>query len=199
MWWVWARLYSGDRASRLPGDGRCASVYGAWSSAWSGWWMSLSLPCRPYCWPVAAWGGWLSHRAGLAPVGLSTSPAPPGHVGATTAHTPSSGSLPPDLLQGSRGVFSLWSVFTPLIRPQLSFASAHLFLIFQSCCLLFGLEDVALSVLLSRVCGELSCCLFVGWVSLVGLGAPSLPVSSASFWVFCRLRNSLCWLGQHYF
>ena len=86
-----------------------------------------------------------------------------------------------------------------LIRPQLSFASAHLFLIFQSCSLLFGLEDVALSVLLSRVCGELSCCLFVGWVSLVGLEAPSLPVSSASSWVFCRWRNSLCWLGQHYF
>lgn len=81
MWWLWARRYSGDRGSRLPGDGRCTSVCGARSSAWSGWWLSPSLPCRPYCRPVAAWGGWLSRRTGPAPAGPGTSPAPPGHVG----------------------------------------------------------------------------------------------------------------------
>lgn len=87
----------------------------------------VDVDCAPRCPVVLIAGRWQPGAAGspAAPgqpprVG-GTSPAPPGHVGAATAHAPSSGSLPPDLLQGPRGVLSLL-VFTPLIRPQLSFA-----------------------------------------------------------------------------
>lgn len=76
----------------------------------------------PHCCPVVLAAGWLSCRAGPAPEGPGHLPGPSWSRGGDRCTRPLCRLSAPDLLQGSRGVFSLWSVLTPLIRPQLSFA-----------------------------------------------------------------------------
>lgn len=168
MWWRWAHLYSGHRASWVHGNGRWNTVCEVQSSARGTSWLSPLLPCRPCCRPA------LPQRP-PSPRGSGAPPRPLMATWGWPLHTPPLPALCPRPSPGSRGIFSLWSVLTPLIRPQPSFAFSPSFPDFPVLLSSFWPRRCGLSVLLSQVCDELSYWVFVVWVSLVGFGGSLTP------------------------
>ena len=97
------------------GNGRWNTVCDAQSSARGTSWLSPLLPCRSCCRPALL-------PCLPSPRGSGAPPRPLLATWGRPLHMPPLPALCPRPSPGSRGVFSLWSVLTPLIRPQLSFA-----------------------------------------------------------------------------